>query len=96
VVARYGGEEFVVLLPGASREEAQRAADDVRMAFEAEVIYFDGDELQATVSGGCGELAAGMTIRELLATADMALVQAKRAGRGMVPCSPSEISASGN
>ncbi len=84
VVARYGGEEFVVLLPGASRQEAERAADDVRAALEAEVIPFDGGELRATVSGGCGELASGMTVRELLATADMALVQAKRAGRNMV------------
>jgi diguanylate cyclase (GGDEF)-like protein/PAS domain S-box-containing protein len=84
IVARYGGEEFVVLLPGASREHAQQAADDVRVALEETEIEFDGGVLHATVSGGCAQLEGGMTVRELLAMADAALVQAKRAGRNMV------------
>jgi diguanylate cyclase (GGDEF)-like protein len=84
IVARYGGEEFVVLLPGASRDDALRAADEVRLAFEAEPITFDGAALSATVSAGSAQLDAGMTVQELLTVADTALVQAKRAGRNMV------------
>ena len=84
VVARYGGEEFVVLLDNASRDDAVRAADQVRARLADSPIVFDGTELEATVSAGCAELHAGMTVGQLLMGADVGLSQAKRAGRNMV------------
>jgi diguanylate cyclase (GGDEF)-like protein len=54
VIARYGGEEFVALLYGASREEARRFAEAVRVAIEAAALV--GGQTQplgrVTVSGG--------------------------------------------
>jgi diguanylate cyclase (GGDEF)-like protein len=84
VVARFGGEEFVVLLDNATRDDAIRAADDIRSRLADAPISFDGSELHATVSAGCAELNGYSSVAELLTAADVALSQAKRAGRNMV------------
>lgn len=84
LLARFGGEEFVVILEGATREDAVRAAEQVRTGLADAVIDFGGIQLQATVSAGCAELADGMSVADLLVTADVGLSQAKRAGRNMV------------
>lgn len=86
LVARLGGEEFIVVLDGADRQAAVRAADDVRgLLAERSVRADDGIELRVTVSAGCAELDAGDPTREsLLRTADVALFMAKRAGRDRV------------
>lgn len=86
LVARLGGEEFIVILDGASREQAVTIADEVRTLLAARHLRSDdGTELQVTVSAGCAELAAAAPTREdLLRTADVALFMAKRAGRDRV------------
>jgi diguanylate cyclase (GGDEF)-like protein len=75
LAARWGGEEFVVVLPGAGEEAASAFAERVRAAV-------------ATASGGSLTLSAGVAAatgpsdsRALLAAADTALYEAKRAGR---------------
>ena len=84
VVARFGGEEFVVLLDNATRDDAVRAAEQIRSRLADTPISFDGSELRATVSAGCAELHGSISVSELLTAADVALSQAKRAGRNMV------------
>jgi diguanylate cyclase (GGDEF)-like protein len=86
IVARYGGEEFVVILDGASRDEAVRLADDIRNAFaDLRFTGSDGRSLAATVSAGCAGVEAGLATAEaLLAAADVGLAMAKQAGRNQV------------
>jgi diguanylate cyclase (GGDEF)-like protein len=86
LVARYGGEEFVVVLLDATREDAMRIADEVRVAFaECSVSDAEGRPLHTTVSAGCAEIGPEETdLEALLRTADVALSVAKRAGRNLV------------
>jgi diguanylate cyclase (GGDEF)-like protein len=86
LVARVGGEEFVVVLEGATRDEAVVAADEVRELLAARRVRGDdGTELQVTVSAGCAELDPADASREgLLRTADVGMFMAKRAGRDRV------------
>jgi len=86
LVARFGGEEFVVVLEGATRDDAVRVADEIRAAVaERPVRGDDGALLPVSVSAGCAALDEGEPGGEqLLRTADVALFMAKRAGRDRV------------
>lgn len=85
IVARYGGEEFLVVLDGASLDEARRAAEDVRAAFAAATIDAPGGALTATVSAGCSAIGPSVpSVNMLLEIADVALRMAKRGGRNQV------------
>jgi two-component system cell cycle response regulator len=86
LLARYGGEEFVVILEGATLEDATRVADEVRAELERRSVEGpDGTPLSATVSAGCAALNDADPSREgLLRTADVGLFMAKRAGRNQV------------
>jgi diguanylate cyclase (GGDEF)-like protein len=85
VIGRFGGEEFVVLLPGAGADEARQAAERLREQIGATPIACDAGLVQVTVSVGVAVLGRhGNDIPGLLATADLALYQAKAAGRNQV------------
>jgi diguanylate cyclase (GGDEF)-like protein len=86
IVARYGGEEFVAVLPGTPRAEAARLADDLRRQFAALVLTgTDGQPIRCTLSAGVAAVPAGEeSTAELIGTADVALIMAKRAGRNQV------------
>ncbi len=86
LVARYGGEEFVVLLPGATREQATLLAEEVRTLFAGKRIAAPSGELIAcTVSAGCAGLAPTQDVGPILIEhADVALAMAKAAGRDQV------------
>jgi diguanylate cyclase (GGDEF)-like protein len=88
LTARYGGEEFVVILDGASRDEAVRLADEVRLAFRQlsiEAADADPGLPITTVSAGCASLDRIETSGAvLLERADVGLAMAKTAGRDQV------------
>lgn len=86
LAARYGGEEFVVLLPGATREQATRLAEEVRTAFANEGIATpSGEMINCTVSAGCAGLAPTQEMGPIVIEhADVALAMAKAAGRDQV------------
>ncbi|MBG0833203.1 diguanylate cyclase [Planomonospora sp. ID67723] len=84
VLARYGGEEFVVVLPGATGEQAQARVDELRQWVTAGRIPAGGHTLSVTFSAGVAALDAGQNPGELLHVADEALYEAKRAGRNRV------------
>ncbi|MGA7122742.1 MAG: diguanylate cyclase [Polyangiaceae bacterium] len=88
VVGRYGGEEFVVILPATATEGALVVAERIRERVASLVIRSDKDQLvPVTISIGhatTGESWRSRDLAELLAAADGALYNAKRAGRNRV------------
>ena len=86
LVARFGGEEFVVILDGATRQDAVRLAEEVRVSFGG--VRFglpDGSTVGCTVSAGCAVFTAQEThFAVLLERADVGLAMAKAGGRDRV------------
>lgn len=84
--ARYGGEEFTVVLPGTTDAGLLAAAERIRIKVES--VPFEtrsGRERHLTVSVGCALLPEnGNDGPTLLKAADLALYEAKRAGRNRV------------
>lgn len=80
---RYGGDEFVVALPGLAAGPAASVADRLRQAFAAEAASYG-----VTMTIGIADLSAlgpGQHSGDaLVAMADVALYEAKRAGRDCV------------
>jgi diguanylate cyclase (GGDEF)-like protein/PAS domain S-box-containing protein len=84
-VARLGGEEFILMLPSTTAGEALVVAERLRVAVERARIETAVGQLKATISLGVATLSpANPTLQGLLAAADRALYEAKRAGRNCV------------
>ncbi len=80
-VGRWGGEEFLIVCPSSSLEEAVRLAEDLCLTIREQ----DGPAAaRVTASFGLAEYAAGESAEELIHRADLALYDAKRAGRNRV------------
>ncbi|MGD9127391.1 MAG: GGDEF domain-containing protein, partial [Planctomycetia bacterium] len=75
-VGRYGGEEFIVIMPGTALENAAGFAERLREIVE--------ERLPITVSGGVASSLVGDSGELILARADLALYDAKGAGRNKV------------
>ncbi len=87
LVARYGGEEFVLLLPNTNAQEAQIMALRLNRAIRAAPLNLtSGEPLHVTVSIGIHSTIPTQDERwdHLLATADLAMYEAKREGRDRV------------
>ena len=83
VCARHGGEEFVVVLPGATLDVALAVAERLRTGVSAAPLP-STPTLAITVSIGAAAHASGEGAQDLLARADTAVYEAKRAGRNRV------------
>jgi two-component system, cell cycle response regulator len=82
LAARIGGEEFAILLVETSKEGALEVAERLRMSIRNTQIPLVG---RITASFGVAECpSCGQTATEMLKAADMALYEAKRAGRDRV------------
>ena len=81
--ARYGGEELAVILPATDLSGAHTLAERIRRALHAHAIPLeDGARLSVTASIGIAELERdGQDAPSLIALADAALYEAKRAGK---------------
>ena len=81
--ARYGGEEFAIILPGFGEQEALDVAEAIRLNVCALAIANPAsDHGVVTVSlGVAGRTSDTANGASLLGEADLALYQAKRAGR---------------
>jgi diguanylate cyclase (GGDEF)-like protein len=91
LVARYGGEEFATLLPACSLEDAVAVVERTRA-----VMATDPGIGGVTVSAGIATMPDNaLTGAELIAAADEALYDAKRAGRDRLSASTRTPSAEG-
>jgi diguanylate cyclase (GGDEF)-like protein len=86
IPARYGGEEFAILLPRTSGADAATVAQRIRLDLSAYRLTMNAQEIALTASFGvasypeCGDVDA----MEVLHRADLALYQAKEAGKNRV------------
>jgi diguanylate cyclase (GGDEF)-like protein len=82
IVGRLGGEEFAFVLPQTERSAALEVAEKLRVAIERLPLRANGRELKVTASFGVAALDhVTRDIEELLRRADLALYEAKAAGR---------------
>jgi len=80
---RHGGEEFIVLLPETAAEGAFIAAERLRKRFSAIpfVPHPDEEPRRVTLSIGVAEFRPGLSIDDVVRSADRAMYAAKNAGR---------------
>jgi diguanylate cyclase (GGDEF)-like protein len=107
VLARLGGDEFAVILPDADEVAACRVAEQLLDCVRAESMDApDGSRRQLTASIGVAFFAdkPGLAGDKVMANADLALYDAKEAGRDRValrragslaPLWPDEVSGAG-
>ncbi|SCG54343.1 putative bifunctional diguanylate cyclase/phosphodiesterase [Micromonospora halophytica] len=81
VLGRLGGDEFAVVLPGAHAEDALAIAETLCNATVRTPVPLAGTGLRVTLSIGAASLEPGDTRDTMLAHADLALYEAKNAGR---------------
>jgi two-component system chemotaxis response regulator CheY len=85
---RWGGEEFVVVLPGANRAQAARAAERIRAAVASVIVPVEGRVAPPLlISLGVSSASGGGEPRDLdamLEQADVAMYRAKAGGGNQV------------
>ena len=85
VAARYGGEEFIVALPHTSAASALIVAERIRERVACERVAIAGATVGITVSLGIAQCGPGQgDVQEIIRLADLALYEAKHAGRNRV------------
>ncbi|MEL8054513.1 MAG: PleD family two-component system response regulator [Pseudomonadota bacterium] len=87
IACRPGGEEFLIIMPETDHEQARTGAERIRQAIAAEPFSIDSGKspLTITVSAGVATFSGGEeTMAELMHRADLALYDAKKAGRNQV------------
>jgi len=88
--ARYGGDEFVILMPETSAEGAAALAERIRSAIAATPVPAlaplsdDGTPVCVSVSIGVAHSVGHSSAEAMLISADQALYESKRNGRGRV------------
>ncbi|MCK7545607.1 diguanylate cyclase [Marinobacter bryozoorum] len=86
IVCRFGGEEFLVVLPGTGLEAAEARAEDYRRMFEKTPVAMGENLFSVTLSAGVACSYREVPPDELIRQADLALYEAKEAGRNRVVC----------
>ena len=80
-VGRIGGEEFLVIFHNATPTEASQACDRIREHVRSQPILTAGGPIKVTASIGLATVDSACTAKELLASADTSLLEAKFSGR---------------
>jgi diguanylate cyclase (GGDEF)-like protein len=89
LAARYGGEEFAVIVPESDLAGAARLAERLRTdLLKAQVELPGGTQLRVTASFGVAIKGELTRAEQLIAAADEALYEAKRAGKNRVAPTP--------
>jgi diguanylate cyclase (GGDEF)-like protein len=79
-----GGEEFAVVLPGVTKDDTIKIAEDIRIATETLKIEHEGNNFAFTASIGIAAVKGETTIEPALDRADAALYDAKTSGRNQI------------
>jgi len=81
IAGRYGGDEFIIIIPGTTCARASQLAAGLTGP-PARVTGTDGSPVGFTLSVGIAESTGCRDLPSLLARADLAMYEAKRAGGG--------------
>jgi diguanylate cyclase (GGDEF)-like protein len=84
IAARFGGEEFIIFVTGRPTHEVMILAETLRVGFQNRSVEFEGVSAYFTISIGVAFAEGSAEIARLIAQADNALYEAKRAGRNRV------------
>jgi len=87
LACRFGGEEFVVVMPDTDGAVAEKVAERIRaeIAQMPFVVGDAGETIEVTVSVGVSSMLKGLdSVAGLMKRADLALYEAKSAGRNRV------------
>jgi diguanylate cyclase (GGDEF)-like protein len=84
LVGRYGGDELVIALAGCDGPGAYAVAERIRSVVAATPIVTEDGVVNVTLSIGVAGAEHGEALLPVLARADLALYDAKRAGRACV------------
>lgn len=84
ILCRWGGEEFLILLPDMDLTLAAELAEQIRHLIYQREIKVNGLHISITVSMGVAEYQAHEPAEDLIKRTDLALYQAKEAGRNQV------------
>lgn len=84
LVGRYGGDELVIALADCDGPAAFAVAERIRSVVAATPVVSDDQVVHVTLSIGVAGAGQGEGLLALLARADLALYDAKRAGRACV------------
>ena len=80
VLARLGGDEFGIILPQVDADQAEVVADGIVKALRRQTAMLAEHQIRVTASVGVA-LFDGLTNIEIMAAADLAMYEAKEAGR---------------
>ena len=84
-IGRYGGEEFLLVLPGASAQEAYALAEKIRLMCATESLLTSAGAFTLTISAGVANLRnEDDFFDQLIDRADKRLYEAKAIGRNKV------------
>ncbi len=79
--ARFGGEEFALLLPETSCDSACEIIETLLADIASSSLVIEGTPLTVTASAGVSQVKKTETLEDILRRTDVALYDAKRAGR---------------
>ncbi len=82
VICRWGGEEFLIVLNSCNVSSAFEVAEKIRLAVD-EATFCDEKTIKVTISIGVSEYNDKRSIDDMINNADIALYNAKNAGRNM-------------
>ena len=90
LAARLGGEEFALLLPGTGLMRAQKLLERVLASIRTTQVQCEGQNIKFSASLGLASYRGKEVpdAAKLMAAADKALYQAKRAGKNRMECAP--------
>ena len=85
IIGRYGGDEFSAYLTGIETAAAMARLDKARLAIASRAFDFRGNKLSVSISMGVASFPwDGHATEELIASADEALMRAKRLGKNRI------------
>ncbi len=86
LAARYGGEEFAIIMPHTTKPNAEIVAQRIAAQIGSLVHEFQGEKVSLTASLGIADVAdlSEPSAENLVKAADVALYEAKRAGRNRI------------
>jgi diguanylate cyclase (GGDEF)-like protein len=84
LVGRWGGDEMVILLVGATNQDAERIAEELRKKIEAAEFRFKSKKMKITASLGVAGIGKDADLESLVSRADKAMYRAKKEGKNKV------------